>query len=137
MWPLLILVLPVVQVFGIDKSASQVTKAITRHQHIHNLHFKQIDAWDLSAVKQLATEHNVTFDVIFIDVSGSRKVGDVEDLLTRYEQVFQPRLFVVKCYLLKRLVNRCQLYSPVQRACGHGDAEAGGTADDADGAAEV
>jgi hypothetical protein len=42
-------------------------------------------------------------------------VGDVETLLVKYEQVFNPRLFVVKAYQLKRLIMRCQLFT-VERA---------------------
>lgn len=103
------------QAFGVDKSASQISKAIARHQHIPKLCFRQIEAWDLTSVKQLAAEHKATVSVVFIDVSGSRKVGDVENLLVKYEQVFQPRAFVVKCYQLKRLVNRCQLFTPIER----------------------
>lgn len=106
------------QAFGIDKSEGQASKASERHKHIHNLHFRQIDGWDLTAVRQLSKEFSIKFNVIFIDVSGNRKVGDVESLLVKYEQVFQPRLFVVKCYQLKRLVCRCQLFTPVQSGAG-------------------
>jgi Tat protein secretion system quality control protein TatD with DNase activity len=76
-------------VFGIDKSPSQVAKAISRHQQQHpNLTFHQVDAWDLNSVLKLAAGAGVGgFTVVFIDVSGSRRVGDVENLLMKYEQV--------------------------------------------------
>lgn len=48
----------------------------------------------------------------------SRKVGDVETLLVKYEQVFNPRLFVVKAYQLKRLIMRCQLCTVAGHAGG-------------------
>jgi hypothetical protein len=43
-------------------------------------------------------------------------VGDVETLLVKYEQVFHPRLFVVKAYQLKRLIMRCQLCTTARHA---------------------
>jgi hypothetical protein len=43
-------------------------------------------------------------------------VGDVETLLDKYEQVFNPRLFVVKAYQLKRLIMRCQLCTTARHA---------------------
>jgi hypothetical protein len=43
-------------------------------------------------------------------------VGDVETLLVKYEQVFNPRLFVVKAYQLKRLIMRCQLCTTARHA---------------------
>jgi hypothetical protein len=45
-------------------------------------------------------------------------VGDVETLLVKYEQVFNPRLFIVKAYQLKRLITRCQLCTTARHAAG-------------------
>lgn len=107
------------QVVGIDKSPSQAAKAAARHQGIANLSFAQVDGYDLAAVRRLADAAGIRqFSVIFIDVSGSRKVGDVETLLVKYEQVFNPRLFVVKAYQLKRLIMRCQLCTVAGHAGG-------------------
>jgi hypothetical protein len=55
----------------------------------------------------------------------SRKVGDVETLLVKYEQVFNPRLFVVKAYQLKRLIMRCQLFTVARHAAGQEAGEEG------------
>lgn len=84
-----LLPLATLQVFGIDKSPSQVAKAVSRHQQQHtNLSFHQIDAWDLNSVLKLTAAAGVGgFSIVFIDVSGSRRVGDVENLLMKYEQV--------------------------------------------------
>ncbi|WIA09459.1 hypothetical protein OEZ85_008860 [Tetradesmus obliquus] len=110
------------QVVGIDKSPSQAAKAAARHQGIANLSFAQVDGYDLAAVRRLADAAGIRqFSVIFIDVSGSRKVGDVETLLVKYEQVFNPRLFVVKAYQLKRLIMRCQLCTVAGHAVYPGD----------------
>lgn len=76
------------QVFGIDKSISQVSKAAARHQ-LHNLSFHHIEAWDLNSVLKLTEAAGVKFTVVFIDVSGSRRVGDVDNLIMKYEQVRQ------------------------------------------------
>jgi len=75
------------QAIGIDKSASQVAKAAIRHQQQSNLSFHQIEAWDLNSVLKLAAGAGVQFNVVFIDVSGSRRVGDVDELILKYEQV--------------------------------------------------
>lgn len=75
------------QAFGIDKSASQIDKAISRHQQQSDLSFHQIEAWDLNSVLKLAAGAGVQFNVVFIDVSGSRRVGDVDELILKYEQV--------------------------------------------------
>lgn len=76
------------QAFGIDKSPSQIAKAISRHQQQqHNLSFHQVEAWDLNTVLKVAAAAGVQFSVVFIDVSGSRRVGDIDNLVMKYEQV--------------------------------------------------
>lgn len=91
------------EVIGIDKSEFQTGKAQARNP---NVQFHNIDAYDAGAVLKLGRR----FTAIFIDVSGSRPVGDVVQLIDRYEAVFQPRVFVVKCYKLKRLMAMCRVY---------------------------
>lgn len=92
------------QAVGIDKSESQINRATARFPHIP---FHQVDAWDISSVISIGKQ----FTKVFIDVSGNRSVGDVEELLSKYDKVFSPELFVVKCFKLKRLLNRCQQFS--------------------------
>lgn len=76
------------QAYGIDKSSSQIAKAKERHdKQRQRLHFHQIEAWDLNSMLRLATADDVQFNVVFIDVSGSRRVGDVDNLIMKYEQV--------------------------------------------------
>jgi hypothetical protein len=77
------------QAIGIDKSASQIAKATSRHQQQQqlNLSFHQIEAWDLNSVLKLTAAAGLRFSVVFIDVSGSRRVGDVDNLVMKYEQV--------------------------------------------------
>lgn len=59
------------QAIGIDKSPSQAAKAVSRHEHVANLTFRQLDGWDISSVMNMAREQGVDkFTVIFIDVSG-------------------------------------------------------------------
>jgi hypothetical protein len=64
-----------------------VSKATARHQQLHNLSFHHIEAWDLNSVLKLTAAAGVKFTVVFIDVSGSRRVGDVDNLVLKYEQV--------------------------------------------------
>jgi hypothetical protein len=75
------------QVFGVDKSSGQVQKAVARQQHQHNLSFHEIEAWDLNSVLKMTAAAGVQLSVVFIDVSGSRRVGDVENLVMKYEKV--------------------------------------------------
>jgi hypothetical protein len=75
------------QAIGIDKSASQIAKANSRHQQHPNLTFHQVEAWDLNSVLKLTAAAGLRFSVVFIDVSGSRRVGDVDNLVMKYEQV--------------------------------------------------
>ncbi|KAF8073140.1 Acbp2 [Scenedesmus sp. PABB004] len=90
---------------GVDKSPGQIAKAVARHGGaLPNLAFACLDAFDLAAVRQrVGAAGGARVDVVFLDVSGSRAVGDVAALLGKYERVFAPRVFVVKAFHLKRL----------------------------------
>lgn len=66
-----------------------MSKATARHLELHNLSFHHIEAWDLNSVLKLTAAAGVQFTVVFIDVSGSRRVGDVDNLIMKCEQVGQ------------------------------------------------
>ena len=46
------------------------------------------------------------FEVVFIDISGSRELKTLLPLIESYEKVLKPRLFVVKSYKLCNLYER-------------------------------
>lgn len=59
---------------------------------------------------------------------------------TPVAQVFNPRLFIVKSFQLKRLINRCQLFfcesnhqRPQQQLAAHAEGAAGAASDGSDG----
>mmetsp|Transcript_39549 Transcript_39549/g.87985 ORF Transcript_39549/g.87985 Transcript_39549/m.87985 type:complete len:186 (-) Transcript_39549:569-1126(-) len=91
------------QAVGVDKSKGQAQRAQTRNPKIA---FFEVDAFDISAIIKLGFK----FTIIFIDISGNRPVGDVVSLIEKYSTVFQPRLFVVKCYRMKRLMGMCRVF---------------------------
>eukprot|EP01025_Chloroclados_australasicus_P037970 TRINITY_DN38849_c0_g1_i1.p2 TRINITY_DN38849_c0_g1~~TRINITY_DN38849_c0_g1_i1.p2 ORF type:complete len:151 (-),score=1.14 TRINITY_DN38849_c0_g1_i1:57-509(-) len=95
------------KVVGLDKSLFQYQRAQERFPLVR---FENIDAFDISSVLALGYK----FNKIFIDVSGSRDISDLINLIESYEKVFQPDLFVVKSYKLKKLVQSCIVF-PVQR----------------------
>ncbi|KAK9744949.1 hypothetical protein K7432_018286 [Basidiobolus ranarum] len=96
------------EVVGVDKSLLQHAAAVERFpsSEYPNLTYVVLDAFDVSGVRKLGKE----FNKIFIDISGNRCIGDIAEILERYEKVFQPELFVVKCFPLKRLMNQCTPY---------------------------
>jgi hypothetical protein len=92
------------QVIGIDKSEFQTSVSQSRHA---NIEFFNMDAFDVGAVLR---RFGRRFTVLYIDVSGNRSVGDIVSLCDKYYVVFHPRLIVVKCYKLKRLMGLCRVY---------------------------
>eukprot|EP01024_Parvocaulis_polyphysoides_P010628 TRINITY_DN13649_c1_g1_i3.p2 TRINITY_DN13649_c1_g1~~TRINITY_DN13649_c1_g1_i3.p2 ORF type:complete len:156 (-),score=25.02 TRINITY_DN13649_c1_g1_i3:128-595(-) len=85
------------KVVGVDKSDFQFQNATIRFP---NVQFFNIDAFDVSKILAL----DLKFNKIFIDISGNRDIGDLINLIDSYEKVFQPELFVVKSYKLKKLL---------------------------------
>ncbi|ORX85501.1 hypothetical protein K493DRAFT_319955 [Basidiobolus meristosporus CBS 931.73] len=96
------------EVVGVDKSLLQHAAAVERFpaSEYPNLSYVVLDAFDVNAVRKLDKK----FNKIFIDISGNRCIGDVTEIIDRYEKIFKPELFVVKCFPLKRLINQCTLY---------------------------
>ena len=89
---------------GIDKSEFQTSVSQSRHT---NIEFFNMDAFDVGTVLR---RFGRRFTVLYIDVSGNRSVGDIVSLCDKYHVVFHPRLIVVKCYKLKRLMGLCRVY---------------------------
>ena len=89
---------------GIDKSEFQTLQSQRRNSSIR---FYNMDAFDVGGVLRAFGR---LFTVLYIDVSGNRSVGDVVSLCDKYHVVFHPRLIVVKCYKLKRLMGLCRVY---------------------------
>eukprot|EP01023_Acetabularia_acetabulum_P044450 TRINITY_DN4465_c0_g2_i1.p2 TRINITY_DN4465_c0_g2~~TRINITY_DN4465_c0_g2_i1.p2 ORF type:complete len:158 (-),score=17.96 TRINITY_DN4465_c0_g2_i1:178-651(-) len=85
------------KVVGVDKSDFQYEQAKIRFP---NIQFLNVDAFDISTILGLGLK----FNKIFIDISGNRDIGAIIGLVDSYEKVFQPELFVIKSYKLKKLI---------------------------------
>jgi predicted rRNA methylase YqxC with S4 and FtsJ domains len=70
------------------------------------VHFEQLDAFDLGAVHRVCPEA----DVIYIDISGCRRIQTVVQMVDMYEKAYRPRVMVVKSTQFKGLVSRCTLW---------------------------
>eukprot|EP01026_Neomeris_dumetosa_P046724 TRINITY_DN39870_c0_g1_i1.p3 TRINITY_DN39870_c0_g1~~TRINITY_DN39870_c0_g1_i1.p3 ORF type:complete len:155 (-),score=8.27 TRINITY_DN39870_c0_g1_i1:260-724(-) len=92
-------------VLGVDKSEFQYLQA---KQRFPDIDFLNIDAFDVSTILAL----DKRFNKVFIDVSGSRDVSVLLDLMDSYEKVLQPDLFVVKSYKLKKLIQCATVFTP-------------------------
>ena len=90
------------RVVGVDRGDSLPT-ARARHP---DLHFEQVDGGDIAALRAL----DLPFNKIYLDISGSRELPVVIELLQRYDIVFRPELTVVKSNKLKRLFARSSLW---------------------------
>ncbi len=67
------------EVIGLDKSEFHTEHSI--HRNTHNMTFLNGDAFNLTFVRSLGRQ----FTAIFIDVSGSRPIGDVLKLIESYQ----------------------------------------------------
>jgi len=90
-------------VIGIDKGASLLI-AQKRHPGIR---FEQIDGYDIPSILKLGKK----FNKIYIDISGSRDHIDVLSIIRKHESVFKPELIVVKSSKLKKLLEKCRIWS--------------------------
>jgi 2-polyprenyl-3-methyl-5-hydroxy-6-metoxy-1,4-benzoquinol methylase len=89
-------------VVAIDKGESLVIAKKTYPQ----IHFEQIDGFNVSQVKKLGFE----FNKIYIDISGCRDIYDVLKMITVYEAVYAPEIIVAKSTKLKKLIIRSTVW---------------------------
>ncbi len=89
------------RVIGIDKGESYYTAIRT----YPTLELYKIDGFDIQSVMRFGLQ----FDVVYIDISGCRELHTVLKIIRMYENVFKPRLIVVKSSRLKRLVSQCEV----------------------------
>lgn len=83
------------KVVAIDKGDSLPT-AIETYPHIQ---FEQIDGFDISAILKLGYK----FNKVYIDISGSRELLTVIEIVNKYSAALKPEVIVVKSTRLKRL----------------------------------
>jgi hypothetical protein len=92
---------------GVDKSVHCIPIARDRFPHIE---FHVVDVIGGSGVQSIRKTVGVdSFDLIFVDVSGSRDLGTLIPLIEKLDAAFAPRAVVVKGYKLRRLLNRLML----------------------------
>lgn len=84
---------------GVDMSAALIDEA---RERFPSLEWHAMDARLAQNVSKLAR-----FDVIFIDLNGSRELETLLPLIDSYEAVMRPSLMVVKSNKLKRLILKC------------------------------
>jgi 2-polyprenyl-3-methyl-5-hydroxy-6-metoxy-1,4-benzoquinol methylase len=93
-------------VVAIDKGESLITAKKTYPQ----IHFEQIDGFNVSQVRKLGFD----FSKIYIDISGCREIYDVIKMITMYEAVFNPKIIVVKSTKLKSLISRSTVWDIIK-----------------------
>ena len=87
-------------VVGVDKSETWIGRA---RQRFPSIRFEQLDGFDMRALLRLQQQLGRAFDVLFVDVSGSRELRSLIPLLEALECALSPRLIVVKSFRLARL----------------------------------
>eukprot|EP01061_Rhynchopus_euleeides_P003572 TRINITY_DN12847_c0_g1_i1.p1 TRINITY_DN12847_c0_g1~~TRINITY_DN12847_c0_g1_i1.p1 ORF type:complete len:351 (+),score=122.78 TRINITY_DN12847_c0_g1_i1:53-1054(+) len=95
-------------VYGIDTSEVCIERAVTAYQSEENLAFSVGDAMDISSLRKLSPR---PFDLIFLDISGSRDLETLIPLMESYEFALRPRLIICKSFRLKRLFLNCTLFN--------------------------
>ena len=94
-------------VYGIDTSNVCIERANTAYEALPNLHFAVADALHIPSLRKLSPDR--PFEVIFLDISGSRDLETLIPLMESYEFALKPRLIVCKSFRLKRLYLNCTL----------------------------
>ena len=87
---------------GVDKSTHCIPKACSRFPSCEFLVADVLSHEGMAKIQAL----QLHFDVIFVDVSGSRDLRTLIPLREQLDCIFKPRLLVVKGYKLRRLYNR-------------------------------
>ena len=90
------------QLVAIDKSIA-IEKTRKRYPHIR---FERLDGFDLTAIRSLGLD----FNKIYIDISGSRQLRFVVQIIEAHEAVFQPDLIVVKSKSLADILERAEVW---------------------------
>eukprot|EP01059_Diplonema_ambulator_P000017 TRINITY_DN10006_c0_g1_i1.p1 TRINITY_DN10006_c0_g1~~TRINITY_DN10006_c0_g1_i1.p1 ORF type:complete len:329 (+),score=55.30 TRINITY_DN10006_c0_g1_i1:585-1571(+) len=96
------------RVYGVDTSEVCIERSKVVYQNEENLSFHVGDALDVSSLIKLAAPRR--YDVVFIDISGSRDLETLLPLMEAYEAALRPRTLVVKSFRLKRLYVNCTLF---------------------------
>lgn len=106
------------RVVGIDTSTFNLAKAQEEHAGI-DVEWMQADATDASAVRRalLGTgkpQERQPLDtrgveVVLLDISGSRAPGTLLEVISKYDAILAPRLFIVKSYKLFSFISKASI----------------------------
>eukprot|EP01063_Lacrimia_lanifica_P041691 TRINITY_DN9787_c0_g1_i1.p1 TRINITY_DN9787_c0_g1~~TRINITY_DN9787_c0_g1_i1.p1 ORF type:complete len:371 (+),score=132.57 TRINITY_DN9787_c0_g1_i1:79-1113(+) len=102
-------------VIGVDTSDVCIERANCAYENQANLSFMVGDALNVSELNKLPPR---PFDVIFLDISGSRELETLIPVMNAYENALKPRTLVVKSFKLKRLFVNCRLFEHIPAAPG-------------------
>ncbi|KAJ9448437.1 hypothetical protein DIPPA_03542 [Diplonema papillatum] len=94
-------------VIGVDTSEMCIEKAKVAYNAEPNLQFHVGSAMDVSFLLKLADRR---YDVVFVDISGSRDLETLIPLMESYEFALKPRHLIVKSFRLKRLYMNCRCF---------------------------
>ena len=97
------------RVVGVDTSDICIERAKVAYDELANLRFHVGDARDISFLRKLSPDRD--YDVVFLDISGSRDLETLIPLIESYEFALKPRLVVCKSFRLKRLYLNCTLFN--------------------------
>ena len=98
---------PTGHVVGVDTGAAAIELAKSGYQQYDNLEFHIGDALDISFLLKLSKRK---YDLVFLDISGSRDLETLIPLMESYEFALKPRQIIVKSFRLKRLFLNCSLF---------------------------
>lgn len=91
------------RVVGIDLSEFQLNFA---KENYADIEFVKLDGFDIRKVIKLGIE----WDIVFIDVSGSRDLKALLPLIESYEKALKPRMFIVKSIKFTKLLHQSVLF---------------------------
>eukprot|EP01064_Diplonema_japonicum_P000990 TRINITY_DN10651_c0_g1_i2.p1 TRINITY_DN10651_c0_g1~~TRINITY_DN10651_c0_g1_i2.p1 ORF type:complete len:170 (+),score=33.31 TRINITY_DN10651_c0_g1_i2:57-566(+) len=95
------------RVYGVDTSKVCIERSQVVYKNEENLTFHLGSALDISFLLKLSDKR---YDVIFLDISGSRDLETLIPLMESYESALKPRNLIVKSFRLKRLYVNCTLF---------------------------
>eukprot|EP01060_Flectonema_neradi_P011358 TRINITY_DN18450_c0_g1_i1.p1 TRINITY_DN18450_c0_g1~~TRINITY_DN18450_c0_g1_i1.p1 ORF type:complete len:332 (+),score=66.15 TRINITY_DN18450_c0_g1_i1:53-997(+) len=98
---------PTGHVIGVDTGAASIELAKTGYKQYDNLEFHIGDALNISYLLKLTKRK---YDLVFLDISGSRDLETLIPLMESYEFALKPRQIIVKSFRLKRLFLNCSLF---------------------------
>ena len=91
------------RVVGIDLSGFQLNFA---KENYADIEFIKMDGFDIRKIIKLG----IKWDIVLIDVSGSRDLKALIPLIESYEKALRPRMFIVKSIKFTKLLHQSVLF---------------------------